>query len=153
MISFEASPHGSWVGGPGAATMRLLKLHGSLDWWWVPRDESGVTLSRYDTGSTFGAPVPLTDENRSLHLPGLERFLIPPLATKSAYYRNPITRQLWQDAYRALCSAKRISLVGYSLPLTDIVMSGMLRSAIEKSDGQVMVEVVNRDSTGLRSCR
>jgi len=143
-------PHSSWPDGPGAATMRLLKLHGSLDWWWVPRDQSGATLSRHDTGSRFGAPVPLSEEDRSLRLPGRERFLIPPLSTKSPYYRNPITRQLWQDAYRALCSAKRISLVGYSLPLADIVMSGMLRSAIREGDGQVTVDIVNRDPTGLQ---
>jgi hypothetical protein len=134
-------PSVPWPQAAGAVTLRLLKLHGSLDWWWVPRDQSGATLVRRDTGSRFGAPQSLTDEERSVQLPGLERFIVPPLATKSAYYHTPLTRQLWQDAFTALRAAKRISLVGYSLPVTDVVMSGMLEEAIRGRP--VTVEIVN----------
>jgi hypothetical protein len=122
-----------------ATTMRLLKLHGSLDWWWVPGDQTGATLSRYETGATFGKPTMLTNDDRGSELPGRERFIVPPLATKSAYYGNPITRQLWQDAFKALRAAPRIALLGYSLPQADFVMSGMLESAIRQREVEVIV--------------
>ena len=37
-------------------TFRLLKLHGSLDWWWTPEDETGATLSRSPLVGGFGDP-------------------------------------------------------------------------------------------------
>jgi hypothetical protein len=123
------------------ATMRLLKLHGSLDWWWVPNDMSGLTLARAETLSTFGNPVRSTEEQlRSL--PGREPFIVPPLASKSPYYRNPLTRQLWREAFDALSTAERITLIGYSLPRTDVVMGGMLESAIRNREAQI--EVVDK---------
>jgi len=83
----------------------------------------------------------MSDETRRLVLPGREPFIVPPSATKSGYYRNPLTRELWRTAFEALHAAGRISLVGYSLPPADLVMSGMLASAIRGRD--VPIEVVN----------
>jgi hypothetical protein len=116
-------------------TMHLLKLHGSLDWWWVPNDPSGTTLVRQLVSS---------DEQRRRDVPDGEPFIVPPLASKSGYYRNPLTRQLWQDAFEALAHAPRVALVGYSLPQTDIVMAGMLEPALRSS--RVQVDVVNQCS-------
>ena len=125
-------------------SFRLLKLHGSLDWWSAPHDESGSTLAREPTLGRFGAPA---DRQPPQSLPGREPFVVPPLASKSAYYRNPVTRQLWRDAHDALARATRISIVGYSLPQTDIVMAGMLESALAVS--QAELEVVNPDAEGV----
>lgn len=126
---------------PLPVTFRLLKLHGSLDWWWVPGDPTGSTLNRQHQLGTFGFPVAVSDEQRQDNLPGREPFIVPPMATKSAYYRNPVTRQLWQDAAAALATADRIALIGYSLPVTDLVTAGMLESALR--DRKVAVDVVN----------
>lgn len=115
-----------------AITMSLLKLHGSLDWWWVPNDLSGATLVRQQVTS---------HAQRRRYVPAGEPFIVPPLASKSGYYRVPLIRQLWQDAYLALLDADRIALVGYSLPPTDIVMAGMLDPALRFS--LVHVDVVN----------
>jgi hypothetical protein len=136
------------LGGPLAPTFRLLKLHGSLDWWWVPSDWTGATLNRTQTPSVFGDPQSISDETRRLVLPGREPFIVPPSATKSVYYRNPLTRELWRTAFEALRAAERISLVGYSLPPADLVMSGMLASAIRGRD--VLIEVVNPYPDGPR---
>jgi hypothetical protein len=132
---------GARLFGPRCETFRLLKLHGSLDWWAVPGDTSGATLVREEPRGTFESPSEMTDEERQQQLPGRERFIIPPLSTKNTYYRNPLTRELWQQAYRALQTATRISIVGYSLPPADSVMSNMLRLAI--ADREVAVDLVN----------
>lgn len=138
---------GARLVGPLCRTFTLLKLHGSLDWWAVPNDASGATLTREDRRPVFGDPDEMPIEQRQRELPGRERFIIPPLSTKSTYYRNPLTRELWQQAHRALSAATRISLVGYSMPPADLVMTNMLRPAL--STPGIEVDVVNPDPDRL----
>jgi hypothetical protein len=139
---------GARLVGPLSETFRLLKLHGSLDWWAVPNDTSGATLNRETTQGVFEAPHEMTDDARQRELPGRERFIIPPLSTKGTYYRNPLTRELWQRAYAALREATRVSIVGYSLPPADTVMVNMLHDAFTNRD--VMVDLVNPDPAALQ---
>ena len=133
--------------GPAGATMRLLKLHGSLGWWWVEGDESGATLAREPVASTFGNPAEYDDHARRALRPGRVPFIIPPLASKSAYYGNPVTRQLWQDAYEALGNADTVALFGYSLPRNDTIVGSMIEGALAHSE--CAIEVVNPDATSL----
>jgi hypothetical protein len=132
---------GMRLAGPLAVTFKLIKLHGSLDWWAVPGDLSGATLNREESHSVFEKPSGISVEGRQQQLPGRERFIIPPLSTKSSYYRNPLTRELWQQANEALRTADRISIVGYSLPVADAVMANMLRIAL--AGRPVVVDVIN----------
>lgn len=138
---------GARLGGPLADTFRLLKLHGSLDWWAVPNDQSGATLNREEMHGGFEELYEISAEERQYQLPGRERFIIPPLSTKSTYYRNPLVRELWQQASAALKRASRISMIGYSLPPADPVITNMLRTAL--TDRDVRVDLVNPDPEGL----
>lgn len=56
---------------------------------------------------------------------------------------NPLTRELWQRAASALGEASRVVLLGYSLPGTDLVVSGMLRERL--TGHPVEVDVVDLD--------
>jgi hypothetical protein len=116
---------GQPIFGPG---FKLLKLHGSLSWYWVPGDQTGSTVQRWRLPGRFGRPEPTDEEERSRLLPG-EPFVVPPASLKSDYLRNPVTREIWRRAYQALREAARVVLVGYSLPTADIAMSGMLAQA------------------------
>jgi hypothetical protein len=127
-------------------TFRLLKLHGSLDWWWVPGDASGTTLNRSPLESAFGDPKTMRDTIRRQQLPGRVPFIIPPTATKSSYYRTPLTRELWQTARQALQATDHVSILGYSLPPGDLVMSGMLESAIRGKG--ISIEIADLDPAG-----
>ena len=89
-------------------SMHLLKLHGSLGWWWVDGDVSGATVVRERVARRFGDHQQYDDAVRRSVLPGRVPFIIPPLASKSAYYGNPVTRQLWQDASESLREAESI---------------------------------------------
>ncbi len=122
-------------------SFRLLKLHGSLDWWWVPGDVSGATLNRGKVESTFGNVSILSEKDQFRQFGGRERFIVAPLATKSSYYRNPTSRALWLQAAEALMSADRIALVGYSLPVADMVVNGMLGLALRT--GSRPIDIVN----------
>jgi hypothetical protein len=129
-----------------ADTFRLLKLHGSSNWYWMSGDPTGTTLQRRVLGSQFGSPATDDPARRRRELQGREPFIVPPTATKSAYYRNPTSRVLWSSAASALAVAARIALVGYSIPLTDIATSGMIADAIRGRT--VSIEVVNPEPEG-----
>lgn len=128
---------GMWGIG-SAETFRLLKLHGSLDVFWVPDDRTGATINRLGDGWrwTTGA---LDPRARELRLPGRSPFIVPPAATKSAFYGNPFSNQLWREAANALTSAEQVDVVGYSLPATDLVVSSMIKHALAESPSQVTV--------------
>lgn len=126
----------------------LLKLHGSLNWFWVPRDNSGATLNRSALNGHWGRPRPLDKRALKRALPGREPFVVPPAAVKSPYYRNPITRQLWSSARDGLAAADRVVLLGYSLPTMDFVACGLLRHSIKEN---ATIHVVNKKPDPVRA--
>ena len=130
----------SWV---PSLTFRLLKLHGSLDWWMSPRDPTGATLVRealrFDVD---GVPIGLLPEDRYRTLTGRELALVPPVLTKGAYFTNLVTRELWTNAAAALANADHVSIVGYSLPPGDSTMAGLLVSTLHREG--VDITIVNR---------
>ncbi|MGM0930412.1 MAG: hypothetical protein ACQEXN_11970 [Actinomycetota bacterium] len=125
-------------------SVRLVKLHGSVDAWWVPGDETGATIGTF-------RPLPWGHDGRpeqwdpELQPAGREPFIIPPVSSKSPFYRNPITRHLWRDAAQTL-TAERISIVGYSVPLTDLTTASMLEHTIgrlDRADAVKQIDVVD----------
>jgi len=122
-----------------ARSLRLLKLHGSLSWYWSPDDETGVTLQRWRTPGTFGDPSPDDDEARLRALPGRVPFIVPPTATKSSYLTNLVVREIWGRARTALAEAERLIVIGYSVPPEDQVASGMLAEALRRREVEVVI--------------
>jgi hypothetical protein len=118
-----------------APSFQLLKLHGSLNWYWVPGDNSGATLNSWHL-------LRNDPEERRRYLPGREPFIVPPAATKSPYFNNPIMREIWRTAGRALKAAEQIHFVGYSLPATDLLSSSMIADGL--SGRSPAIWVVNR---------
>lgn len=111
-------------GRDAVSTFRLCKLHGSLNWFWVPDDLSGLTLNRWWLEDGPG---------RSRDLPGREPFLVPPASAKSAFFANPVMSEIWRRAYEALESAQTACLVGYSMPVTDLTAAGMISKTLAGS--------------------
>jgi hypothetical protein len=149
-------PSTRWGYGPPQETFRLLKLHGSTNWFWHPGDLSGATTARWFLPGMLGPDQVVPDEASALRreLPGRVPLIVPPAAAKSSYYQIPLLTQLWQDARAALlASPLRLSLIGYSIPLTDLVTSGMLReTVVERSDNwTVPIDVVDPNATLVRN--
>lgn len=130
-------------------TFRLLKLHGSLDTHWVRGDSSGATIARLPGPAVWSPDVGATANDGRLErlVPGRQPFIVPPASAKSGFFSNPITRQLWQTAALRLRKAERIVIMGYSLPLTDLVAVALLGEA--QRDGRASVEVVNPDGAAV----
>jgi hypothetical protein len=119
----------------------LLKLHGSLDTYWVSDDSTGATINRFNLPGGWGNPKAIDEEKLRRELPGRTPFIVPPAAAKSSFYGNPVTRELWRSAAERIGKATEVSLVGYSLPLTDLVVSGMISDRLV--DATSTVHVVN----------
>jgi hypothetical protein len=133
------SPLFSQDGDRVARSLRLLKLHGSLSWFWSPDDETGVTLQGWRTPGTFGCPSPDDEEVRRPVLPGRVPFIVPPTATKSRYLTNLVVREIWARARKALAKAERLIVIGYSVPPEDQVASGLLADALRRREVKVIV--------------
>jgi hypothetical protein len=123
--------------GGSRETIRLLKLHGSLNWYWVPGDSTGATLHHWE----------LEDDNagRARYLPGREPFLVPPAATKSAYFQNPIMRETWRRAAAALREADSVAFVGYSFPAADLLGAGMFADTLQRQVDEIVAVNITPD--------
>jgi len=120
-----------WDGsGAPYPTFRLWKLHGSVNWYWSPGDPSGASALRIRLPGVFGAPEPLGIDEAHWRAPGRERLLVPPSSLKSPYYANPVSREVWARASEGLADADVVTLIGYSLPVTDLTTAGMLTEAM-----------------------
>lgn len=144
-----------------ASTFHLLKLHGSLDWYWEQGDQSGATIARVPLKGVFGAPVfaPTAGTPRHAWIPGRVPFIVPPAAAKSAYYHNPFTKSLWQYAAQVLQSASQVMLIGFSLPLTDLIFTGAFTESLNPDatigivDRNVDAVVGRLNELGIESSR
>lgn len=126
-------------------TFRVLKLHGSIHWYWQPGDASGATVASWVPQGIDSADPTHPEERAAIHrwLPNRVPLIVPPTAGKNAFYRIPLLTQLWQDARKAMLAPNlRISLLGYSIPPTDLVTTGLLKEVLGgRSD--IALDVVN----------
>ena len=123
-------------------TLRLLKLHGSLDTYWVRGDSAGTSITRV-TDSIWVPDRGMSSPNLDIarRAPGRVPFIVPPASAKSAFFANPITRQVWQTAAQRLAACDQIAVIGYSIPMTDLVASAMLVTAQRASGARI--DIVN----------
>lgn len=135
------------TGGPHRS-FRLWKLHGSTNWFWTPGDASGASAMRIALPGKFGAPKSADADDRHWMAPGREPLLVPPSALKSPYYANPVTREVWSRGFEALLASDVITLIGYSLPPTDLTTVGMLGEALHAGTARE-VRVVDRAPSGI----
>lgn len=135
-------------------TYRLLKPHGSINWYSLG-DEAGGGQVFYDGIAGFYPDV--SDEAAGFGLDARSRLresnrrdlvplIIPPVAEKSAFYRSHLVKTLWSDFSKAVQNASEIYFVGYSLPKTDLSMRLFL-TAIDGDSGKA-IYLVNPDSQG-----
>jgi hypothetical protein len=54
--------------------------------------------------------------------------VVPPTATKTAFYDNRVLASQWSAGARALRAAEELVLIGYSSPASDLVFGALLRT-------------------------
>ena len=120
-------------------TFSYLKLHGSLNWYYSGRDNF------YGESIFFSDVPPLGSDNseneRKLRSKSRDKelLLIPPVYEKTGYFNNETVRSLWQDAGTALAEAKRVFVIGYSLPVSDLGMRFFLTDNQPQSSAEIYI--------------
>ncbi|MFJ8894524.1 hypothetical protein ACIRCZ_08070 [Leifsonia sp. NPDC102414] len=139
------APQAQFLGDMGAGhtdqSFEILKLHGSLAWYWAAGDSSGSTLIRIREKQVFGSLVPMTPDSDFDGATKLDRYLVPPITSKDGFYSSYLSHTLWRQARSLVAAASEITLMGYSLPAEDRVASQLVNQAPKDAK----VSVVDRD--------
>ena len=134
--------------GRGGFNVKLLKLHGSLNWLQCPRCQR-----IYIKFNTKIAMNPFTDINKpscrhcdsnfgiQSDSHSLTSNLIMPTFLKD--FSNPQYKIIWQNAGIELSEAKKIIFIGYSLPASDFEMRQLLSRMVGQD---TEIEVVDYKS-------
>lgn len=129
-------------GGEVIGPFKLLKLHGSLNWYYSGRESyfgepifDAAAPTGWNTGQDLveGAEVVVSDKTP---------LVIPPTFGKSSFFQNETILTIWRNAWRAVADADRVICIGYSLPRSDLDMVHLLRG-VSFRPGRVTV--VNQD--------
>lgn len=132
------------------ARLKLLKLHGSLNWQVKMRGERPSPKILSGT-----APTPSIRVTRRRKVPQKLLFagkegrgwymwpvIVPPIYNKQALIQR-LLPQVWDDAQADLLDCERIIFFGYSLPPTDIEAEMLFQRAIHANENLATVEVIN----------
>ena len=103
-------------------TFSFLKLHGSLNWYYSGRDDFYGESIFYSIVPPLNSDFSEAKGNPRLPFRDKEILLIPPVYEKTTYFNNESVKSLWRDAGLALANAKRVFVIGYSLPTSDLGM-------------------------------
>jgi hypothetical protein len=94
---------------------------------------------------------PVAEAERRRLLPGRAPFIVPPTSTKAGFYDNPLTREIWTRAHEAIRHADRPFFVGYSFPLTDVSVSGLIVDALGNRPNRAEVHIVDLQPEPVRT--
>lgn len=124
-----------------AATIPLLKLHGSLNWAHCLACDR-IELLTHPTGGD-GGPTCTRCGN-----PSLDRLIISPTWLKR--YTATQLRHVWDLALEAIQGAESLTFIGYSLPPNDVAVAQFLRRALlaRPKRRPLAIRVLNRTRPG-----
>jgi hypothetical protein len=141
-VEARSGPMWGYRPEPEGKGMRLLKLHGSLTWWYSG-EGSPPGDPVFDQGVRVSWESFSQQEHPRLYVIDKSPMIVPPTAIKSEYYGNQIIRSLWVQAAEALRDADEIVMMGFSLPPSDLLFRAML--ATEVKAGVVIMPVNPRE--------
>jgi hypothetical protein len=118
-------------GGDEAACIRLLKLHGSLNWYSAHGSRQPSRSAMFNPQRTINITrrrtidPRMTLESTQRHMYTLP-VIVPPVTLKSGVI-HPNVLTLWRHAEERLREADELIVFGYSCPTLDIESSNQLR--------------------------
>jgi hypothetical protein len=132
-------------------SLRLLKLHGSTNWYYSGRAAAHgepIYFVPPLTGGDTTADERHQHEQRLRAVADKYPFLVPPIYDKSPLLTHETIRALWFEAGEALKHARRVVCMGYSLPESDLTMMHFLRTTCGTD---ARIEVVNQTREALKN--
>lgn len=127
-------------GGMGTPdTFRLLKLHGSIHWFYSGSQEFPGEELYFIPLRDFDPSEP----TKAQELLDRQPIIIPPVAEKSGLYKNQSLRFQWQFARDRLKEAEEVLFFGYSLPPTDLTVKNLLLTTAARNQADIYVADTN----------
>ncbi len=125
------APHGGSSDSTFNSNLRLLKLHGSINWFHsgaAHRNEEPIYAVRlhYFRNDHFW------QDGQDYWVAGRVPLIVPPLAHKEGFYANSSLRAVWSAAASALREAEHVYCIGYSMPMTDLTVRALLAANTPK---------------------
>ena len=116
----------------GIKVPKILKLHGSANWFWAGVSASDILYYKQDYNKySSSEPETLTY--------GLKPYIIPPMLDKSSFYNHIAIHSLWKQAEELLQNADEIYIIGFSFPQTDLAVKYLFQSALRKRNPKIYV--------------
>ncbi|MBI1976059.1 MAG: hypothetical protein HYS56_00950 [Candidatus Omnitrophica bacterium] len=130
-------------------TFRLLKLHGSINWYYSGNTEfSGELYFSHWKEGNFREKVEV-DRNKK----GLSPLIIPPVLDKSSFYAIRGIMDQWQEAKNSMVDANKIYVIGYSLPETDLAARFLFHEALSRKDSKLTVVIKGEEDGKAEAIR
>ncbi len=127
-------PHGE------RRTFDLYKLHGSLSWYYPGSPGPGQPILDIGFYPWWATSLVVDPGRLRRTVPGMTAFIAPPTLVKSPYFDHELIRTLWVGAASALAAAKRVFVLGYSLPPGDTTMSLLISTSLPASAEVVVAD-------------
>ncbi|WP_405813835.1 SIR2 family protein [Streptomyces sp. NBC_01390] len=137
------------VGGDRRPTLKLLKLHGSVSWWYSgPEGGEFDVIYEASWHGSFNEGISNMWEEVETYVSDKLPLLIPPAATKTPFYSNRLLATQWQIAAQALREAEELVIMGYSAPPTDLAVTNLISSNFR---GEAIIPVDISDTVLARA--
>jgi len=130
-IAYLKSRTAAVFAGTDYETYRILKLHGSINWYYSAAKEKTAEQIYLFRGSK--------EERESKDLVPV---IIPPVLDKTGFFKHSTIKSMWNEAKNLLKNAKKVNIIGYSIPQTDLTVKFMLQSYIPEN---CEATIVNKD--------
>ena len=109
--------------------LRLLKLHGSINWRPKLGYSSPVAIDSITHHHDWG-DISLRHPQVGGHLEP-EPVMVPPVLSKSNLVEQPVLRLVWSQAFASLETAHEVTFIGYSFPTTDMAARTLFSEALK----------------------
>ena len=111
------------------SVLRLLKLHGSINWRPKLGYASPVAIDSITHHHDWGG-ISLRHPQVDGHLEP-EPVMVPPVLSKSSLVKQPVLRLVWSQAFDSLATAHQVTFIGYSFPETDMAARTLFSEALK----------------------
>jgi len=149
-----ATRSGGWFfGSSHIETCRLLKPHGSVNWYFPGNEDIDQQNVYYSDVFILDNPshpdvqtyIKSTERNKQDLIP----LIIPPVAEKTSFYGISLVRALWQASRKAIEEADEIYCVGYSLVKTDLPVRILFSTVMDSPTKKVYIVNLKKGSCAL----
>lgn len=142
-----------WIARAGL--VRVIKLHGSVNWfevgtkWWCSRSIVPDSGHRAVTASALSQRA-VREEARGCDMTvstdAVKPAIIPPMLGKMSL--GSVIAEQWRAAVEAVQQARYVVIVGYSFPETDAFMTRLLAEGLHRNDDMerlVIIDIASAD--------